>query len=117
MKFDFSKNDGKWFNHFLENREVSYTALSLNEFYDKMGKIVICFVFIIYFVVALRADPEKRSKFTIPIIFIDELPKERSDQIKFFRNIVRCLVLPCVLSSTNLDIKIVVLLYEAIKQG
>jgi hypothetical protein len=103
MKFDFSKNDGKWFNHFLENREVSYTALSLNEFYDKM--------------VALRADPEKRSKFTIPIIFIDELPKERSDQIKFFRNIVRCLVLPCVLSSTNLDIKIVVLLYEAIKQG
>jgi hypothetical protein len=40
MKFDFSKKDGKWFNHFLENREVSYTALSLNEFYDKMGKIV-----------------------------------------------------------------------------
>jgi hypothetical protein len=40
MKFDFSKNDGNWFNHFLENREVSYTALSLNEFYDKMGKIV-----------------------------------------------------------------------------
>jgi hypothetical protein len=43
MKFDFSKNDGKWFNHFLENRQVSYTALSLNEFYDKMGKIVILF--------------------------------------------------------------------------
>jgi hypothetical protein len=43
MKFDFSKNDGKWFNHYLENREVSYTALSLNEFYDKMGKIVILF--------------------------------------------------------------------------
>jgi hypothetical protein len=41
MKFDFSKNDGNWFNHFLENREVSYTALSLNEFYDKMSKIVI----------------------------------------------------------------------------
>jgi hypothetical protein len=40
MKFDFSKNDGNWFNHFLENREVSYTALSLDEFYDKMGKIV-----------------------------------------------------------------------------
>jgi hypothetical protein len=43
MKFDFSKKDGKWFNHFLENREVSYTALSFNEFYDKMGKIVILF--------------------------------------------------------------------------
>jgi hypothetical protein len=40
MKFDFSKKDGRWFNHFLENREVSYTALSFNEFYDKMGKIV-----------------------------------------------------------------------------
>jgi hypothetical protein len=40
MKFDFSRNDGKWFSHFLENREVSYTALSFNEFYDKMGKIV-----------------------------------------------------------------------------
>jgi hypothetical protein len=43
MEFDFSKNDGKWFNHYLENREVSYTALSFTEFYDKMSKIVILF--------------------------------------------------------------------------
>jgi hypothetical protein len=43
MEFDFSRNDGKWFNHFLETREVSYIALSFNDFYDKMGKIGILF--------------------------------------------------------------------------
>ena len=39
MAFDFSKDDGGWFYHYLKERSATYEALSLNEFYDKMSKI------------------------------------------------------------------------------
>lgn len=44
------------------------------------------------------------AKFKIPVVFIDELPKQRSNEIKLLSNIIRCLVLPCVLSSTNSNV-------------
>jgi hypothetical protein len=53
------------------------------------------------FIGNLFADHERVSRFKIPIIFIDELESSHLIHIKLLRNIVRCLVLPCVLSSTN----------------
>ena len=38
MNFDFDRNDGKWFEHYLQSRSSPYEALSFNNFYAKMGK-------------------------------------------------------------------------------
>lgn len=43
LEFDFSINDGIWFYHYLKKRSHSYEALSFNDFYAKMGKILSLF--------------------------------------------------------------------------
>ena len=44
---------------------------------------------------------ESMPNFRIPVVFIDEFHRDLQGNMKLLRNIVRCLVLPCVLSSTN----------------
>lgn len=99
VTFNFNDSNDDWFNYYLKDRTVLYESLSIDEFHANMSKTRYFIIF--YLVFNVENLVETTQNFRIPIIFIDELTKRYIDSIKLLRNIAHCLVLPCMLSSTN----------------